>query len=232
MASSRRPAEVAGTVEVGAEEVSLRISEIFLSLQGETDLSGWPTAFVRLTGCPMRCQYCDTAYAFSGGVRMGLSSIQEKISTWNVRHVCVTGGEPLAQPNCRDLLKDLCSAGYIVSLETGGAIDISGLDSRVIRILDIKTPGSNESQNNRWANLEQITERDQIKFVVCSRADYDWSLNLVRERKLNERCTVLFSPSHQQIAARTLADWIVKDCAPVRFQMQLHKYLWDNKPGY
>lgn len=180
----------------------------------------------------MRCQYCDTAYAFSGGTRMSLEAIQKKISLWNIRHVCVTGGEPLAQPPCGELLRRLCEAGYTVSLETGGAIDIDGLDPRVIRILDVKTPGSMELQNYLWSNLEKITARDQIKFVICSRDDYDWSLKLVRERGLDQRCTVLFSPSHQELQARTLADWIVTDCAPVRFQMQLHKYLWDNKPGH
>lgn len=211
---------------------SLRISEIFLSLQGETDLSGWPTAFIRLTGCPMRCQYCDTAYAFSGGSRMGLGDIQKKVASWKVRHVCVTGGEPLAQPLCRDLLQQLCEKGYTVSLETGGGIDIGGLDPRVIRILDIKTPGSQESDKNLWSNLEVITSRDQIKFVICSRNDYEWSLKTVRDRMLDQRCTVLFSPSHQELPARTLADWIVEDCAPVRFQLQIHKYLWDNQPGH
>lgn len=180
----------------------------------------------------MRCQYCDTAYAFTGGSRMTLQAIEKKVASWNVQHVCVTGGEPLAQPACGELLKRLCEAGYTVSLETGGAMDIGGLDPRVIRILDIKTPGSQEVGKNRWDNLAKITKRDQIKFVICSRDDYDWSLKLVHERELNQRCTVLFSPSHQELQARTLADWIVKDCAPVRFQLQLHKYLWDNKPGH
>ena len=230
LANSRNPKAIANTTD--ANEISLRISEIFLSLQGETDLSGWPTAFVRLTGCPMRCQYCDTAYAFTGGSRMSLNAIEKKISSWNVQHVCVTGGEPLAQPDCAELLKRLCEAGYTVSLETGGAMDIGGLDPRVIRILDVKTPGSMEADKNRQDNLDKITPRDQIKFVICSRSDYEWSLQQVREHKLNQRCTVLFSPSHQELQARTLADWIVKDCAPVRFQLQLHKYLWDNKPGH
>lgn len=211
---------------------TLKVREIFLSLQGETSLAGWPTVFVRLTGCPLRCQYCDTAYAFHGGETLTLQQIGDKIRSHSgVRHVCVTGGEPLAQKNCLPLLAQLCDAAYTVSLETSGAIDISAVDPRVIRILDLKTPGSGEAGRNLWSNLAHLTPQDQIKFVLCDRADYDWSRSVLTEHGLAQKHTVLFSPSHEQLPARTLADWIVADRLPVRFQIQLHKILWGLEPG-
>jgi 7-carboxy-7-deazaguanine synthase len=209
----------------------LKITEIFLSLQGEARDAGWPTVFVRLTGCPLRCQYCDTAYAFFGGEWRGIDDILTEVASHGVRHVCVTGGEPLAQKRCVDLLRRLCDAGYCVSLETSGAIDVSDVDPRVSRVLDIKTPGSAEVARNRWENLPLLTAHDQIKFVLCSREDYDWARGIVVEHRLNERCDVLFSPSKSEISARDLADWIVQDRLPVKFQMQLHKLLWNDEPG-
>lgn len=209
----------------------LKITEIFLSLQGEARDTGWPTVFVRLTGCPLRCQYCDTAYAFFGGEWRGIDEILAEVAAHGVRHVCVTGGEPLAQKRCLDLLRRLCDAGYRVSLETSGAIDVADVDPRVSRVLDIKTPGSAEVDRNRWENLPLLTAHDQIKFVICSREDYDWSRSIVAEHRLAERCDVLFSPSKSEISARDLADWIVQDRLPVKFQMQLHKLLWNDEPG-
>ena len=209
----------------------LKITEIFLSLQGEARDAGWPTVFVRLTGCPLRCQYCDTAYAFFGGVWCGIDEILAEVASCGVRHVCVTGGEPLAQKRCIDLLRRLCDAGYHVSLETSGAIDISDVDQRVSRVVDIKTPGSAEVERNRWENLPLLTAHDQIKFVICSREDYGWARGIVVEHRLSERCDVLFSPSKSDISARDLADWIVQDRLPVKFQMQLHKLLWNDEPG-
>ncbi len=209
----------------------LKITEIFLSLQGEARDAGWPTVFVRLTGCPLRCQYCDTAYAFFGGVWCGIDEILAEVASYGVRHVCVTGGEPLAQKRCIDLLRRLCDVGYHVSLETSGAIDIADVDQRVSRIVDIKTPGSAEVERNRWENLPLLTAHDQIKFVICSREDYDWARGIVAEHRLSARCDVLFSPSKSDISARDLADWIVQDRLPVKFQMQLHKILWNDEPG-
>ncbi len=209
----------------------LKITEIFLSLQGEARDAGWPTVFVRLTGCPLRCQYCDTAYAFFGGEWRDIDGILAEVASHGVRHVCVTGGEPLAQKRCLDLLRRLCDAGYRVSLETSGAIDVADVDPRVSRVLDIKTPGSAEVERNRWDNLPLLTAHDQIKFVICSRDDYDWARGIVAEHGLSERCDVLFSPSKSEISARDLADWIVQDRLPVKFQMQLHKLLWDDEPG-
>lgn len=209
----------------------LRITEIFLSLQGEARDAGWPTVFVRLTGCPLRCQYCDTAYAFHGGEWREIDAILEEVASHGVRHVCVTGGEPLAQKRCLQLLQRLCDAGYEVSLETSGAIDIAQVDPRVSRVLDIKTPGSREVERNRWENLPLLTAHDQIKFVLCGREDYEWARDLVAERKLHERCDVLFSPSKSELDARALADWIVADRLPVKFQLQLHKILWNDEPG-
>ncbi|MCQ9422774.1 7-carboxy-7-deazaguanine synthase QueE [Pseudomonas sp. LJDD11] len=211
---------------------TLRITEVFHSLQGETRTSGLPTVFVRLTGCPLRCQYCDSAYAFSGGTIMTLDAIVEQVATWRPRYVCVTGGEPLAQPNAIALLKHLCDAGYDVSLETSGALDISAVDTRVSRVVDLKTPGSMEVSRNRYENIELLTPNDQVKFVLCSREDYDWAVSKLIQYRLDQRVSeVLFSASHHQLKARDLADWIVADNLPVRMQMQLHKLLWDDEPG-
>mgnify|MGYP001940380503 FL=1 len=209
----------------------LKITEIFTSLQGEANTAGWPTVFVRLTGCPLRCQYCDTAYAFHGGIWWDIDDIVAEVLAQGVRHVCVTGGEPLAQKRCLVLLQKLCDAGMDVSLETSGALDVSAVDPRVSRVVDIKTPGSAEVARNRWENLPLLTARDQIKFVICSREDYDWAKALLAEHELVKRCTVFFSPSKGEITARQLADWIVEDRLPVRFQMQLHKILWNDEPG-
>ena len=209
----------------------LRITEIFLSLQGEARDAGWPTVFVRLTGCPLRCQYCDTAYAFHGGQWREIDAILDEVAGHGVRHVCVTGGEPLAQKRCISLLRRLCDAGYAVSLETSGAIDISEVDPRVSRVLDIKTPGSQEVARNLWDNIALLTAHDQVKFVICDRADFDWARGIVSEHRLADRCEVLFSPSHAQVTPRELADWIVAERLPVRFQMQLHKLLWNDEPG-
>ncbi|MBN6111503.1 7-carboxy-7-deazaguanine synthase QueE [Xanthomonas bonasiae] len=209
----------------------LKLTEIFLSLQGEAESAGWPTVFVRLTGCPLRCSYCDTAYAFHGGQWWDIDAILAEVARHGVRHVCVTGGEPLAQKRCLGLLEQLCDAGYDVSLETSGALDIAEVDPRVSRVLDIKTPASQEAARNRWENLPLLSARDQIKFVLCGRADYDWARAIVAEHRLHERCTVWFSPSKSELAPRDLADWIVADRLPVRFQMQLHKLLWNDEPG-
>jgi len=211
--------------------MNLRITEIFLSLQGESRSVGVPTVFVRLTGCPLRCQYCDTAYAFHGGESLSLAAVLEQVAGYGVRHVTVTGGEPLAQKTCLALLKQLCDAGHEVSLETSGAISVEGVDPRVSKVMDFKTPGSGESAKNRFANVEHLTAHDQVKFVVCDRVDYEWSKQVTAEHRLTERCEVLFSPSAQQLPARQLADWIVADRLPVRFQIQLHKYLWGDEPG-
>ncbi len=209
----------------------LRISEIFYSLQGETSRSGLPTVFVRLTGCPLRCTYCDTAYAFSGGQNMSIAQILEAVAGHHARYVTVTGGEPLAQKNCLPLLRALCDAGYEVSLETGGALDISGVDARVMKVLDIKTPASGEAEKNLWSNLAVLDARDEIKFVLCDEADYAWARQTLRERGLAVTCAVLFSPALDQLAATTLADWILRDNLPVRLQVQLHKLLWGNVAG-
>ena len=212
-------------------EQRLRITEVFLSLQGEADAVGWPTVFVRLTGCPLRCGYCDTAYAFHGGEWRGIDELVEQVRGFGVAHACVTGGEPLAQKRCPQLLERLCDAGLSVSLETSGALDISVVDPRVSRVVDIKTPGSGEVARNRWENLALLTPHDQLKFVLCGREDYEWARGIVQEHALHQRCTVLFSHSHGQLAARQLADWIVEDRLPVRFQTQLHKLLWGEEPG-
>jgi 7-carboxy-7-deazaguanine synthase len=210
----------------------LRITEIFHSLQGEARPAGYPTAFIRLTGCPLRCVYCDTSYAFQGGTRLGIAEVLERIAPYGVRHVCVTGGEPLAQPACLELLAALCDAGYTVSLETSGALDISAVDARVMVVLDIKTPDSGESARNLWANLARLKPEDQLKFVICSRADYDWAKNVLGEYQLERLCEVLFSPAWGQLPARDLAEWVLADRLPVRFQLQLHKYLWGDAPGH
>lgn len=209
----------------------LRITEIFLSLQGESRSVGWPTVFIRLTGCPLRCGYCDTAYAFQGGEWMSLDDILARTATYNVRHVTVTGGEPLAQKACLPLLTRLCDAGYEVSLETSGALDVARVDPRVIKVMDLKTPGSGEVERNRYCNLEHLNSRDQIKFVLCDRADYDWARQQLASYELADICEVLFSPVQGRLAPRVLADWIVADRLPVRFQIQLHKYLWGDVPG-
>jgi 7-carboxy-7-deazaguanine synthase len=209
----------------------LRLTEIFLSVQGEARQIGWPTVFVRLTGCPLRCGYCDTTYAFHGGEWWEIDAILAEVAKHGVRHVCVTGGEPLAQKRCPVLLERLCDAGYAVSLETSGAIDIAPVDKRVSRVVDLKTPGSGEEAKNLWSNLCQLTAHDQVKFVICSREDYDWAVTKLREHALDTRCEVLFSPSFSQVAPRELAEWIVADRLPVRFQLQLHKILWNDEPG-
>lgn len=216
-----------------SQALTLRITEIFHSLQGETRTSGLPTTFVRLTGCPLRCQYCDTAYAFSGGEIQTLEAILAQVAANRARYVCVTGGEPLAQPNCIELLRLLCDAGYEVSLETSGALDISAVDTRVSRVVDLKTPGSAEVARNRYENIELLTPNDQVKFVICSREDYDWAVSKLIQYNVAERAgEVLFSPSHGQVSARDLAEWIIADNLPVRFQMQLHKLLWNDEPGH
>lgn len=211
---------------------SLRISEIFYSLQGETSRVGLPTVFVRLTGCPLRCTYCDTAYAFTGGQTMALASIMDEVARYAPRFVTVTGGEPLAQKNCLPLLRELCDKGYAVSLETGGALDVSGVDARVMKILDIKTPASGEVQKNLWSNLEHLNPHDEIKFVLCDEADYLWAKQVLQEHELTQRCDVLFSPAQGQLAAKDLAEWILRDQLPVRLQVQLHKLLWGNEAGH
>ncbi|MDW8479067.1 MAG: 7-carboxy-7-deazaguanine synthase QueE [Xanthomonadales bacterium] len=207
------------------------MTEIFLSIQGEAEQVGWPTVFVRLTGCPLRCRYCDTAYAFHGGRLMGREEILAAVRDHGVRHVCVTGGEPLAQRGCLELLAALCDEGYAVSLETSGALDIAAVDPRVIRVVDLKTPGSGEVARNRWGNLEHLRPGDQLKFVLRDRADFDWAAAQVRERDLASRCTVLFSPSWGELPAATLAEWILAERLPVRLQVQLHKLLWGDVPG-
>jgi len=209
----------------------LRINEIFHSLQGEADAVGFPTVFVRLTGCPLRCQYCDTEYAFHAGEWRDVDEIVDTVAGFDTRHVCVTGGEPLAQPNCRILLARLCDAGHEVSLETSGAMDIAGVDARVARVLDVKTPGSGEAARNRPENFPLLTRRDQVKFVICSREDFDWSKAYLKEHALSERCQILFSPSYTQISPTALAEWILAERLPVRFQLQLHKILWGDVPG-
>ena len=209
----------------------LRISEIFLSLQGESSTVGFPTVFVRLTGCPLRCHYCDTEYAFRGGEYMDLDAIAARVASYQIRHVTVTGGEPLAQPSCLALLTRLCDAGYQVSLETSGALDVSQVDTRVMKVLDLKTPGSGEADKNRYQNLDCLMPRDQVKFVICDRADYVWARRMLDERRLASRCEVLFSPSFGQQDAAELAGWVLEDRLPVRFQMQLHKILWGDEPG-
>jgi 7-carboxy-7-deazaguanine synthase len=209
----------------------LKITEIFYSLQGEADTAGIPTTFIRLTGCPLRCQYCDTAYAFHGGDWWELPAILAQVREQGSQHVCVTGGEPLAQKNCPELLEQLCTQGYRVSLETSGAMALGDVDERVVLVVDVKTPGSGEESRNRYAELARLTRKDLVKFVICSREDYEWSVAKLREFGLDWRCSVLFSPSHEELPARELADWVLQDRLPVRFQIQLHKYLWGNARG-
>ncbi|MHB1428789.1 MAG: 7-carboxy-7-deazaguanine synthase QueE [Rhodocyclaceae bacterium] len=210
---------------------TLRVSEIFHSLQGESTRVGLPTVFVRLAGCPLRCNWCDTSYAFSGGETLALEAILARVAAFDCKTVCVTGGEPLAQAGCLALLAALCDAGHSVSLETSGALDISAVDPRVSRIVDIKPPGSGEVEKNRWENLEHLRETDELKFVLASRTDYDWAKSALAGRHLVGKCTVLFSPVADALPAAQLAEWILADRLPVRFQLQLHKILWGQERG-
>ena len=212
-------------------DARLRVTEIFHSLQGEARDVGWPTVFVRLTGCPLRCTWCDTEYAFHGGDWRGIDDIVAQVAKYKTQRVCVTGGEPLAQKRCLGLLTRLCDAGYAVSLETSGALDVSEVDPRVVRVVDLKAPGSGEETRNLWSNCDVLTARDQVKFVLADRGDYDWARRVIDERALTQRCEVLLSPVHGRLEPRTLADWILADRLPVRLQIQLHKVLWGGEPG-
>lgn len=210
----------------------LRISEIFFSLQGETSRIGLPTVFIRLTGCPLRCTYCDTTYAFMGGRDMSATEILRQVAGYTPHYVTVTGGEPLAQKNCLPLLHALCDAGYEVSLETSGALDIGKVDARVMRVVDIKTPASGEAGKNRWENLALLNPHDEIKFVLCDENDYRWAVQILQQHHLAEKCAVTFSPAHGMLDAARLAEWIMRDRLPVRMLLQLHKLLWNNEPGH
>lgn len=210
----------------------LRITEIFFSLQGESTTVGCPTVFIRLTGCPLRCVYCDTSYAFSGGEWLDLDQIMSRVKQYPARYITVTGGEPLAQKACTELLSLLCDEGYKVSIETSGALDIAPVDNRVKRVMDLKTPASGECEKNLYQNIEFLTLNDEVKFVITNRDDYQWSKQILDKYQLNERCEVLFSPVHGEISATELAEWIIEDGIPVRFQVQLHKYLWGDEPGH
>ncbi len=214
-----------------AAQTRLKITEIFHSLQGEAANVGLPTVFIRLTGCPLRCDYCDTAYAFSGGEWIDIEAIISNIKQYNTPHITVTGGEPLAQKNCIELLNQLCDLNYDVSLETSGAILVDQVDKRVVKVLDVKTPASKEDSKNKFENFMFLNAKDQVKFVICDENDYRWSKQLIDEHKLESRCEILFSPSHDQLDATVLANWVLKDKLNVRFQIQLHKYLWGDKPG-
>jgi len=209
----------------------LRITEIFYSLQGESLTAGCPTVFIRLTGCPLRCGYCDTDYAFQGGEWMGLPEILDRVAGYTPRYVTVTGGEPLAQRNCLTLLRALCDAGYTVSLETSGALTVDAVDPRVVKVMDLKTPGSGEVERNRYENLDALSRNDQVKFVICDREDYQWARELIARYRLDGVCEILFSPSHGQQDSAQLAEWILEDRLPVRLQLQLHKQLWGNERG-
>ena len=224
-------AERAARTGAGMLQQTLRITEIFHSLQGETSRTGLPTVFVRLTGCPLRCGYCDTTYAFHGGTTLTLDDVLSEVARYQTRYVTVTGGEPLAQKNCLPLLSALAERGYSVSLETSGALDVSKIDPRVSRIVDIKTPASGEVHRNRWENLEYLNSRDEIKFVLCGEQDYAWAKEVLLERRLALVCPVLFSPVYGQLEPSALADWILRDRLPVRMQIQLHKVLWGGQPG-
>ncbi|MDW2982570.1 7-carboxy-7-deazaguanine synthase QueE [Rhodanobacter sp. KK11] len=222
--------EASGTPAAAVAE-RLRITEIFHSIQGEADAIGWRTVFVRLTGCPLRCVWCDTEYSFHGGNWHAIDDILAEVATHGAKHVCVTGGEPLAQKRCLILLRRLCDAGYEVSLETSGALDVSAVDPRVRKVMDLKAPGSGESGRNLWSNLEHLSPQDQIKIVIASREDYDWACARLVEHRLVERCMVLFSPVWGKVEPRELAEWIIADKLPVRFQLQLHKLLWNDARG-
>jgi 7-carboxy-7-deazaguanine synthase len=214
-----------------AGPITLRLTEVFFSLQGETSRTGLPTVFVRLAGCPLRCRWCDTPYSFQGGETVTLEALLARVASYGVPTVCVTGGEPLAQKNCLPLLSALCDAGHSVSLETSGALDVGQVDSRVSRIVDIKPPASGEAARNRWDNLDHLTPHDEIKFVLADRADYDWACELIQTRQLDQLCPILFSPVQGELAPAQLAEWILADRPPVRLQVQLHKLLWGNQPG-
>lgn len=213
------------------EAARLRVSEIFFSLQGESRSAGFPTVFVRLTGCPLRCSYCDTEYAFSGGEWMSLDAVVAEVERYGAHHVCVTGGEPLAQRQCPELLRRLADAGHEVSLETCGALDVSTVDPRIIKVMDLKTPGSGEAAKNRYENIDSLAAQDQVKIVICSRDDYDWAREVMQRFDLSQRCEVLFSPCFGALEPRQLAEWILQDRLPVRFQLQLHKILWGDQRG-
>ncbi len=237
MSSTNSAADVAtgqsGSVGMDGDALhtKLRITEIFYSLQGETSRVGLPTVFVRLTGCPLRCTYCDTTYAFSGGQNMSVAQILDEVAHHPTRYVTVTGGEPLAQRACLVLLRALCDAGYQVSLETGGALDVSGVDPRVMKVLDLKTPGSGEVEKNLWSNLDYLNPHDEIKIVLCDEADYQWAKRVLGENKLEQKCAVLFAPVQGKLSPTDLADWILRDRLPVRMQVQLHKILWGDQRG-
>ena len=211
--------------------MALRLTEIFFSLQGEASRAGLPTVFVRLTGCPLRCTWCDTTYSFTGGEPASIESVLAEVGKYPARQICVTGGEPLSQKDCLPLLTALCDAGYDVSLETSGALDVSEVDARVSRIMDLKAPDSGESAKNCWANLDVLNRRDEIKIVIASRTDYEWARDVLRDKRLNALCPVLFSPAGGLIEPQSLADWILEDGLDVRFQLQLHKLLWGNMKG-
>lgn len=217
--------------DVQQVEHRLRITEIFYSLQGESSYVGMPTVFIRLTGCPLRCGYCDTAYAFTGGEWMELDDVLAQVRQYKTAYVCVTGGEPLAQRSCGELLRTLSDEGYSVSIETSGALDISNIDPRVKRVMDIKTPGSKEESKNRYENISCLTAVDEVKFVLCGRDDYDWAKSIIEKHQLTNICQVLMSPEHVGVKPSDLADWILEDQLNVRFQFQLHKFLWNNEPG-
>ena len=219
-------------MHVHSASSQLRISEIFYSLQGETSRVGLPTVFVRLTGCPLRCTYCDTSYAFTGGENMSIAQILEQVAHHHARYVTVTGGEPLAQKNCLPLLTALCDLNYQVSLETGGALDVTEVDARVMKVLDIKTPASGEMEKNLWSNLAALNAHDEIKFVLCDEADYAWAVQVMHKHVLDKKCGVLFAPVQGKLSPTNLADWILRDKLPVRMQVQLHKLLWGNVPGH
>ena len=211
--------------------MALRITEIFYSLQGEASRVGLPTVFVRLTGCPLRCSWCDTTYSFTGGEAATIASVLAEVAKYPARQVCVTGGEPLSQKECLPLLVALCDAGYDVSLETSGALDVSAVDPRVSRIMDLKAPDSGEVGRNLWSNLDCLDGRDEIKIVIASRGDYEWARDVVRQRQIDAICPVLISPAQGLLEARSLADWILEDGLNVRFQLQLHKLPWGNMQG-